>query len=75
MSAEMKNPGLVDLRDKVLVSKDWIEWVQSSLLKFTEQRCHLCNGVRITVKPGDESFYPRKGCLDCDVWLEDLVRK
>lgn len=34
------------------------------------QGCPRCGSERLITKPGDESFYPRMGCLSCNRWIQ-----
>ena len=31
-----------------------------------------CKHSRIITKPGDETFLPQRGCLDCNKWLDPV---
>jgi len=31
-----------------------------------------CPHKRILVRPGDETFLPQRGCLDCNTWLDPV---
>lgn len=37
-----------------------------------DERIALCErrGHRLTTHQGSETLYPRRGCLDCDVWFD-----
>lgn len=34
--------------------------------------CPFCGGKRLQVSEGDKTFLPRRGCLDCDRWIESV---
>ena len=53
--------------DKIEVSRVWYEAALQALSgKFGCPFCGSTEGE--TEKPGDETFHPRKGCLDCSKW-------
>jgi transposase-like protein len=61
----VKDP--VFIKDGVVVSPEWYEYAMKVL--SGKGGCPFCGSTREPiVKPGDETFLPRKGCGDCDRW-------
>ena len=42
------------------------------LVKKEIGMCSDCPHNRIITQPGSETFLPRRGCLDCNEWLEPV---
>ncbi|KKM85110.1 hypothetical protein LCGC14_1292390 [marine sediment metagenome] len=53
---------------KIKVSYDWYENIISQIDKNI---CPFCNSNKlILTDTNSNTFYPRKGCLSCNKWLE-----
>ena len=58
--------------DKVLVDAAWL----AKIMDTDRYGCPFCGSMREPiVKPGDETFYSRRGCLDCEEWWEPVKLK
>lgn len=56
----------VDRDGTVYVGSEWA----GKVVRIVEVDEHRpCLHLRTIVHPGDETTYPRTGCLDCDQWL------
>ena len=61
----MKDPFVI--KDAVVVSREWFDRVQ---LRLSNEGCPFCGSRREPLcAKGDETFLPRRGCLDCDTWF------
>jgi len=49
--------------------------VESLTEIFDGKTCPLCGSNNLIEHPECERFYARRGCLDCDTWLESVRLK
>ena len=57
--------------EAILVGKMW--YVRVDELPVNFDVCPFCHSTKPwIVHGGDETFYPRRGCLDCNRWIDQV---
>ena len=65
----------MDPENTIIVSRTWYNDIVRNVTICTN--CPFCGSTNLIVHPGDETFMPRRGCLNCNEWFTkpELKRK
>lgn len=69
MSLFMKMLGMLPIGDD---DPRWLDDMRCDGPARATSTAADCFHSRTIEQPGDETFHPRLGCLDCDTWLQPV---